>query len=680
MRGTSRHLLHYAACLALLLCVPAFAAQPEPRAEGVVSVENEFIRLRVSSGPQEAGRFAVDTTGGDPSRSSDDEKILIYGSREPWTSYTTVLIDGEPYVFGGPTDRRAGLGTPTGEVTAHPRMSDERVLCTVRIGDIEITQELGLARSPTTRVKDAARICYRIVNRGDRDHTVALRVMLDTMLGSNDGAPLRAGDRAIATATQLIGEDIPDYWQAFDSLSDPAVISQGTLRAPDIAPPDHIEMVDWGTLADSPWEFPFPSGADFTRRGEAAQDTAVALYWHPAALPPGESRVCSTLYGVGGVTLSPAQLSLGLTAPAEVDYRYDEDTLFSVTAYLENSGGFDSRGTILTLHPSEGLEIAEGKRTTLFGLLRGGQTRQVTWRLRPTGKAAGTLQIAAAATSENLEPNRVARDIIVNSPPQLTLALIAPDNLAVTRDNRYSPNPFAVRARVGNEGAQPGRNLAASLSLPEGLSFADQSETTLLADRIAPEEAVTFTWQVRALGLPTGELPMSVRAAAAGARPIVARHSVRVPRLTPELRVHPPDQTVPELTDGQATLVPVAVKLVPARRFLGARMTLAYDPSVLEPLYLSRGEAFVHDGRLLSPWSQGHIRPGRILGIGGERTGAPPLDAAEVTLFTVVFMVKAPGETPITLEATSVSSADREPADHRTVGGRITVRPTEEIR
>jgi hypothetical protein len=679
MRGRGPHLALVPAMLAILLCVPSPAIEPEAPA-GVVSIDNEFIRIRVNAGSQETGRFAVDTTGGDPSRSSDDDKILIYGRREPWTSYTALLVDGEPYIFGGPTERRAGLGAPTGAVTVSPHVSDDHILCTVAIGDLEVTQDLSFARSPTTRVEDAARISYRIVNRGELPYTVGLRVMLDTMLGSNDGAPLRAGDRAIATATQLIGEDIPDYWQAFDSLGDPVVISQGTLRGPGTIPPDHIEMVDWGTLADSPWEFPFPSGADFTRRGEAAQDTAVALYWHPAVLPPGESRVCSTLYGIGGVTLSPAQLSLGLTAPAEVDYRYDEEGLFSVTAYAENSGGFDSRGTVLALQPSEGLEIAEGNRITLFGLLRAGQTRQVTWRLRPTGKVTGMLQIAATITSENLEPNRVVRDIIVNSPPQLSVMIAAPNQLAVTRENRYSPNPFAVSARVTNEGAQPARSLVASLSFSDGLALTGQSQPTLVADRIEPGENITFNWQVRALGLPTGELPFSVRATAAGAHAVTGRHTVGVPRLTPELRVHPADQTVPELTDGQPTLVPVAVKVVPARQFLGARLSLTYDPTVLEPLYLSRGEAFVHDGRLLSPWSQGRTQLGRIADIGGERRGAPVLNAAEVTLFTVVFMVKAPGETAIMLASTSVSSADRESADHRTVGGRITVRPTEEIR
>lgn len=659
--------------LLIFFVTVAQAETPAP----IVALQNEFIRIRVNPGPNEAGRFAVDTTGGDPSRSTDDNKVLIYGSREPWTSFTTVLVDGAPQVFGGPTSRRAGLSAPATNLTDGPRVAGDSVIGTARAGDIEITQEIAFARSPTTRVNDAARISYRITNRGPREHLVGLRVMLDTMLGSNDGAPLRAGSQAVDKATQLAGADLPDFWQAFDSLSQPAVISQGTLRAPGLTPPDRLEMADWGTFADAPWEFPFPSGADFTRRGEEAQDTAVTLYWSPRPLAPGDSRTYSTLYGVGGVSLSPAQLSLGLTAPAEVDFHYDEPRPFAVVAYVENSGGFDSRGTKLSLGLSEGLALAEGSTTVSLGLLQPKQTRQVVWRVLPTGKATGTLQITVTVASDNLEPNSVSRDIVVNSPPQLTVNLSAPERLEVTADNAYVPNPFRVTAEIANRGAQTARNLVATLDLAEGLVIAPDRPAMQMAERLDPGKTIAFTWSVKALGLPTGALPISVKATAAGAKPSSDKRSVVVPRLTTEVRVHPADQVVPALTDGQPTLIPVAVKLVPARDFLGARVSLTFDPAVLEPLYVSRGEAFVEAGRLLSPWSAGRVSPEAITGIGGVRDDAPALSSAEVNLFTVVFMVKGVGESPITVEVESLAAEGKHQTPHRVVNGKITVRPAE---
>jgi hypothetical protein len=668
---------------AIIICLVVSAASAigaEITASTGIGISNEFLRIRVNPGLEEAGRFAVDTTGGDPSRSADDNQVLIYGSREPWTSYTTVLIDGKPFVFGGPTSRRAGLNTSVGSVVRAPAVSGETVVCAVHFGDVEITQELGFARGPMTRVKDSVRIAYRVTNRGNASRTVGLRVLLDTMLGSNDGAPLRAGERAISTVTRLAGQEIPDYWQAFDSLSQPAVIAQGTLRADGLTPPDRLEMVDWGTLADAPWDFPFPGGADFTRRGEEEQDTAVALYWEPVTLEPGESRTYMTLYGVGGVSLSPAQLSLGLTAPAELDYQYADMKASPVVVYVENSGGFASRRTTCTLELPKGLRLEEDNATAELGLLKPGETRQLSWRIMPTGEETGLLRIAAAAASENLEPNRVEREITVNSPPQIELSLAAPEALSVTPDNRYSPNPFLVEATVINRGAQTGRNLVVVLSLPEGLKIADESETIKISEGLDAGESLSFIWSVRALGLPTGNLTFSVKANAAGARPVEARHMIDVPALIPEVSVYPASQTVPAATDGRPTLVPISVRLAPARDLLGCRLSMIYDDAVLEPLYISRGEAFVDEGRLLSPWSGGRIGEGRISGIGGERREAAPLNAPESALFTVVFAVKGLGETTISFEQITLLGADGSELEHRAVEGRVTVQEAKEPR
>ena len=676
------HLSFRKLALGILLCLGSAlaAAAEEPSPSAGIAISNEFLRIRVNPGPQEAGRFAVDTTGGDPSRAADDNRILIYGSREPWTSYTTVLVGGKPFVFGGPTSRRAGRDAAAGALVQAPKASSEAITCVARIEAIEVKQELSFARSPTTRVKDAARIVYQITNRGEAPRSVGLRIVLDTMLGANDGAPLRAGERAISSATRLASEQLPDYWQAFDSLAQPTVIAQGTLRGEDLTPPDRLEMVDWGTLADALWDFPFPSGADFTRRGEQEQDTAVALYWDPVLLAPGQSRTYATLYGVGGVSLSPAQLSLGLTAPAEVDYHYEEARAFPVVAYLENSGGFESRRTTCTLELGKGLKLAQQGSKVELGLLRPGETRQLSWKVLPTGEATGALKLAAAATSENLEPNRVEREVIVNSPPQLSLELSAPAALSVTPENRYSPNPFLVRASVTNRGAQVGRNLVTAIAVPAGLALDDEASATQVSERLAPGQSQSFAWRLRALGLPTGRLVLSVKASAAGAKPVETFHAIHVPELTPELRVYPADQKVPATTDGKPTLLPISVRLAPARDFLACRLSLAYNPAVLNPLYVSRGEAFVEGGRLLSPWSAGRSGEGRIADIGGERGEAPPLNAPETALFTIVFLVKAPGETAITLTPSLLLGAGGKAMDYRVVDGHVTVQATEESR
>ncbi len=117
----------------------ACAADPTPTG---LSISNEFIKIRVNQGPAEAGRFAMDTTGGDPSRPAGANQPLIFGSREPWTSYTTVLVDGKPMLFGGPSDRRAGKGVAVGTVTSEPKIEGEAIVTVSHVGEVEVRQEL----------------------------------------------------------------------------------------------------------------------------------------------------------------------------------------------------------------------------------------------------------------------------------------------------------------------------------------------------------------------------------------------------------------------------------------------------------------------------------------------------------------------------------------------------------
>ena len=58
-------------------------------------LSNEYIELYAAG-----GKFSIGTTGGDPERTSDDNKILVYGHRGGGTSFTTVRVNGESYVYG----------------------------------------------------------------------------------------------------------------------------------------------------------------------------------------------------------------------------------------------------------------------------------------------------------------------------------------------------------------------------------------------------------------------------------------------------------------------------------------------------------------------------------------------------------------------------------------------------
>ena len=252
-------------------------------------LENEYIKVIVNPGPYDTGRFTLQTTGGDPARADDDNAELLFGGADPWSSYTTIRIDGTDYVFGGPTQTRAGFDLPSGEHISGPERRGNAIYTIYQIGDIEVTQVLSFARTSTTGLEDALQIQYFLKNKGSAAHSVGVRLLLDTKLGEEDGAPIRLGNRVITTETALRGNLIPDFWQAFDNLQEPRVIAQGTLRGGSLTPPSEVLIANWGTLADKSWKVSVDPTAGFIRKGEDEPDTAFALFWE-GSLAPGETR------------------------------------------------------------------------------------------------------------------------------------------------------------------------------------------------------------------------------------------------------------------------------------------------------------------------------------------------------------------------------------------------------
>jgi len=397
-----------------LLGAPIFPA----RAADPVTMENEFVRVVVNNGPDEVGRFSIKTTGGDPSRPASKNQHLIFGVNAPWTSYTTVLVDGVKYGFGGATQRRAGQTAQYGTVVTPPTKTDAGITTTYRVGEIEVTQDLTFVRGLSTRMLDTVGIRYRLTNKGAAAHKVGLRVMLDTMCGSNDGAPIRAGGSdAVTRALPLGGAAVPDYWQAFDNLTNPTVVSQGSLRGGELTAPDKVLFADWGTLADEPWDPALEPGQGFIRKGEADPDTATALFWGPDTLDADQSVTYTTDYGIGDVSIKAGKLALGLTAPAETTFEYERTEPFTITAYMQNTGGYEGKNVVMTLALPAGLTLLDGSLKHTYTLLKTDDTVQESWRVQINGKQDGKQQITLSATSDNIEDNKSARDILLDVPP-----------------------------------------------------------------------------------------------------------------------------------------------------------------------------------------------------------------------------------------------------------------------
>lgn len=351
------------------------------------SLEDEFIRIVVNRGPNEAGRFSIDTTGGDPTMPSSKGQQLIYGGATPWTSITTVHVDEKNYIFGGTTDRRAGQNAFYGTQVEGPTLKDNAITTTFQYDDVLVTQVLTIARGVSSNMLDTADITYRISNQGKVPHQVGLRIMLDTKLGPNDGAPVRAGDQAISSAISIKGEKIPFKWQAYDDIAKPTVISQGTLRRGGLTLPDKIIFADWGTLADDIWEPTLNPEQGFVRKGEDEDDTAMAMFWDPITLDAGKSISYTTEYGIGYINIVPGDLTAGISAPAETTFEYERTQEFEITGSLKNYSDFTGNNVTFALKLPKGLKLTGGsKQSTTLPAFEKGAELQTSWRVIPTGK------------------------------------------------------------------------------------------------------------------------------------------------------------------------------------------------------------------------------------------------------------------------------------------------------
>src|SRR6056297_789785 len=344
---------------------------------------NEYIVIVVNQNDNSQGRFAVETTGGAPARENDDNKPLIYGRPNPWTSYTSLWINEERYVFGGRTERRAGDDAKYGQVIQEPTVEDNRIITRTKFDDIIVEQILSIVKSSTTGLADSAQIQYRIINEGNEEEKVGLRVMLDTMLGENDGAPFRLGEDTISTDKLYYNKQLDDFWQAFDSVSNPQVTSQGSFIGPDVSTPDRVYFSDWGSLADGVWDFDFNPGQEFIRKGEYEIDSAIAMYWVPDIIAPGETKTYITKYGLGGITIVPGILSLGVTSPAEVTLD-DNNQSFPVVAYLENTSEINARNVSINIELPEGFTAEDSVRD--LGDMAPEDISQITWNVRANNR------------------------------------------------------------------------------------------------------------------------------------------------------------------------------------------------------------------------------------------------------------------------------------------------------
>ncbi len=253
-----------------------------------VMVNNDFIEVAVSD-RYPGTNFTLGITGGLPNTPYDNNKPVLFGHPNPYTSFTTLLIDGKELIYG----------SQEGKLIDDPYISSNRksIERSWGYGNIVVKQKVTLVVSEwsETKFEDTAQLQYIIINNDDVEHQVGIRVLFDTMLGQNDSALIRTSNFPFTGFEQdFYTPHIPSWWIAIEGEQRKVLFSaQGTIKGYGATPPDRFVIANWSNIFKTKWHY--------STNGELGivHDSAVAMWWQPVTVPPGKVHIVCTYIGLG---------------------------------------------------------------------------------------------------------------------------------------------------------------------------------------------------------------------------------------------------------------------------------------------------------------------------------------------------------------------------------------------
>ena len=541
-------------------------------------VENEFIKIITGPEGVDYPRFSIETTGGDPSRSEDDNLPLIYGRPKPWTSFTSIAIDNTVYGFGNATKKRAGKTAKYGKVIASSITKDKTVVI-AKFGGIKATQTLSLFRNPLTNVKDSVLIEYRLINESKNTKNIGLRIMMDTMLGKNDAAPFRIGNDSVISETDYKGNKIMDYWQSFDSLVSPNIIAQGILRytPASLTPPDQLILMNWGSLADNPYRVKVKKGRSFIREGEDEPDTALALFYEKKPLGPKKARTYRTVMGLGGVSLAPGDLALGLTFPSYI--AITDPNVYTMIAYISNTGGFNATKATATIELPQGLVLKKGQQTESLGNILPGGSRQLVYYIKmdPKNAREGMKNIKLTVKSTTLPDQTLTRKVKITGQPKLTAIGIGKPTIQRGFD-QFVDVPVEIKNESDVAVSKVSLDLfaGAPFSIP---SFEVGKKEILVMD---PKSSQQISWKLKVDQWYKGNYQIPIRLSSIYTRPATINVPIEVTLGTPQGKLY---YSEPQFEIGDYGYIWITLMDMPT--FSGLDLRLSWNNQYLKPIRVS---------------------------------------------------------------------------------------------
>lgn len=322
----------------------------------------------------------------------------------PWSSPTTVRIDGVDTEFqdGSVATSAAGGGSQSVRT----------------INGIQVTQRITPMVSPTTGRANTALISYTMRNVGTTTKSVGVRSLMDTMIGTNDGAPFRVpGVGPVTNENTWSGAAVPASFLVFRNLASTDQVGEARFSGVGLTRPDMVKSANWDEAYDSSWDYA-------TSTARQMDDTSFLVYYNPTSLAPGTSRTVSYAYGVGDATANTqGALNVGLTGPSQLalqGFNYSPNP-FDVVGTIANAGNTNLTNVRVTLNLPPELTSSSTNPVGVGSIAAGGAERQVTWSVTAAPQAtAKTVTYSITVTADGVAAKTVTRTVLLPAVPGAT--------------------------------------------------------------------------------------------------------------------------------------------------------------------------------------------------------------------------------------------------------------------
>ena len=362
--------------LAMVMLFSAFPVAPAAKAANATNttVYNSFIRASVND---KNGRFNIRTVNGQPVRKLDVNRSLTFDEDD--TSFTTFRINGTDYIFGNKYNiKEKGIQStfvpPVKSVD--PSTFDQTITTVWGVEGVMITQIITVYDSQ--RVRDLSKagmvqVNYDVRNTSGADVRLGTRILLDTMIGNNDGPAYQNGTisantqrtertlvRGVKVGDVVDGQkitadnknyyDLKNYYVLRDDgdATDPLktnIFAYGYHNFSDTENlVDRIIVGHWNHLANSKYNVDVNHNLDFTldTNDYGTADSAIAYFWDNQVIAAKGSQNYQILYGLGEIVEKnqafnitfPNQPSQLITNAEQTKYK--DDGVFLLTVQVEN--------------------------------------------------------------------------------------------------------------------------------------------------------------------------------------------------------------------------------------------------------------------------------------------------------------------------------------------------------